>query len=117
MATMTRGATVLTPVDVLGWSLSRPSRSVVHDLLGTDEVEVTVRPAGPRTGTLRTLWTDHTSALAAAAALAVPGGAWVVAVPERPGLSMTALVTGDVDESSLSDDGAGWAVDVTVTEV
>ncbi len=56
MATMTRGATVLAPVDVLGWSLTRPGRSVVHPILGRAAPTVTVRAAGLRAGTLRTLW-------------------------------------------------------------
>lgn len=117
MATLTRGATVLSPVDVLGWSLTRPGRGVVHTILGQAAPVVTTRAPGLRAGTLRTLWPTHTAALAASAALAVPGAAWTVAVPERPGLSMLAAVTGDVTEATLTDDGGAWAVDVTVQEV
>lgn len=89
----------------------------MHAILGTDEVDVTARAAGPRAGTVRTLWTTHDAALAAAEVLATVGPAWVLDVPERAGLSMLMQVTGEVSEVALSDDGAAWAVDLGVQEV
>lgn len=117
MATITRGTTTLNPVDVVGWSMTRPGQSVVHEIIGDSVPDVTTRAPGLRRGTLRTLWQTHTAALSAAADLAVPGGAWTFTVPERAGLSILAYVVGDVTEAALVDDsGQAWAVDVDVQE-
>lgn len=118
MTTLTRGTTVLAPVLVAGLAVTRKSRSVVHDLLLTDSVEITSRPAGPRTSTLRLLWPTYAAASAAAAALAEPGGPWAVeGTADVAGLSLTVGVTGDVTVESTTDEAVSWWVTAGVTEV
>lgn len=114
MATMTRGAVTLTALDVLGWSMTRTSRTVVHDIIGDSEPDVTARPPGLRTGTVRLLVSTEAEAEVIASALAVVGGPWSI---DASVLTMDARVTGDITTTSLTDDGVMWAVDVGVYEV
>ena len=116
MATITRGATTLTPLDVLGWSLTRKGQTVVHPIIGDTDPDLTVRDAALRSGIVRTLWSTMAAALAASQALAVAGTPWTFTVPETPGLTMRAYVVGDVTEASLDERGTAWVVDVTVQE-
>ena len=113
--TITRGGTVLHPTLVLGWPLTRTGRSVVHALLNTDLVELTVRPAAPQSGTLTTFWSDEPSAQAAYDALATAGAPWVWAVD-----ALSQTLTAHVLEASLEpaeDSGRRWLVRTTVQEV
>jgi hypothetical protein len=114
--TITRGATVLHPKAILGWPLNRPTRTVVHPILNTDLVEVTVRPAGPRTGTLTTLWWDEPSAQAAFDALSMAGAPWVWAVPGTLSATLTAYVLEAALETA-EDSGRRWIIRTTVQEV
>lgn len=117
MSTITRGATVLQSV-ILGWSTTRATRTVVHDLLLTADVEVTARPAGPRTGTLRTGWATHAQAESAATDLATPGTPWVIdATDGQAGMVLTVAITGDVTVAADGDDGDRWAATAGFTEV
>lgn len=114
MATITRGTTTLTPSVLAPTSLTRRSRSVVHDVIGTDEVEITGRAPGPRSGDVRAVWPTQAAAEAAAEALAVPGPPWTFT---GPGQTFTAAVVGDVTLESLTDWGGTWQVTVGVQEI
>lgn len=116
-STISRGFVVLTPAGVLGWSLTRPSRSVLHPILGTDETEVTTRPPGLRAGRVRTMWDTYAEAEDASTKLSVVGGAWSLVVPEQPGLTMVMQVTGDQTIEALDDAATTWALDFGVQEV
>lgn len=113
MATITRGATTLTPTLVLGWGLTRRGRSVVHEILGTGEVDITTRTPAPRNGTVRTFWASESAANAALEALSVPGGPWVFDVVGEP---LTAYVVGDLSIESATDAARRWVVRVDVQE-
>jgi hypothetical protein len=115
-ATITRAGTVLHPSVVLGWPLTRTGRSVVHPILNTASVEVTVRPAGPRSGTLDTLWPDQATATAAFNALATAGAPWVWVVPGAAGSPLTAHVL-DASIAQAEETGGRWVVSTTVQEV
>lgn len=54
--TITDGTTVITPELILGWQASQPSRNVVHEIVGKSSPDVTLKPAGLRTGTLELLF-------------------------------------------------------------
>lgn len=114
-ATITRAGVVLYPDVVQGWPLTRPTRTVVHAILNTDQVELTVRQPGPRTGTLETVWSDQAAAAAAATALAVAGAPWVWVVPGI-GAPLTAHVL-EVDVDTAEDTGTVWVIRTTVQEV
>lgn len=114
--TITRGPTVLHPTAVLGWPLTRTGRSVVHALLNTDLVELTVRPAAPRSGELTTLWWDEAEAVAAFNALADVGAPWVWASPGVLSETLTAHVL-EATLETAEDSGRRWYVRTVVQEV
>lgn len=118
MATVTRGATVLTPADVVGLSLTRTSRTVVLDVLGDPEPDVIAAEPRLRSGSLVLRWerAGLAEAEAAVAALSTIGGPWEFDHPEQS-WSLLAKVVGDVQLDSLTDDGAAWSVTVGVQEV
>ncbi len=117
MPTLTRGLVTLVPVDILGWSTTRVTASVVHPIMGDPEPDITLRVPGLSSGELRTLWGDEAGALAARDALAAVGGPWVLTVPERPTLAMTFQVVGDITLAALADTGTGWSLTCRVQEV
>jgi hypothetical protein len=112
---MTRGAVTLTPTLILPARLVRTGRTVVHPILGTDDADLTIRPAGPRTGELRTLWLTAADAAAAVEALGVAGGAWTIA--DSGDADMTCQVVGDIVQDAPVDGWAGRTVTITVQEV
>ncbi|GAA3948937.1 hypothetical protein [Microbacterium soli] len=59
--TVSYGASTFAPVQVDGWEQQRESRTVVHQLLAGG-VEVTHRPAAPRTFTLTLIFPDEADA-------------------------------------------------------
>ena len=114
MATITRDAVTITAVDVLGWSMTRPARSVVHTILGDPEPDITAREPGLRSGAVRCLFDTESAAQACADALAIVGGSWRFAAAD---LSLTAQVVGDIAVDAGTDWGGAWIVTVTVQEV
>lgn len=94
MATLTRGAVVLTPLLVLPMEETRATRSVLHEIIGDPIPDVTARTPGARAATMETLWPTRAAALAAQAALAVTGGPWVV--DGHGEAAMSVRVVGDI---------------------
>lgn len=115
--TLTRGAVTVTPVDLLGWRMLRPGASVVHTIIGDTEPEITSRAPGMRRGDLRLMFATAAAADAAADALAVPGAAWTLDVPEH-GITRRVKITGDVSIEASGDAApVGWLVTVAAQEV
>lgn len=58
------------PILLDGYETSQQSRHVVHELLDGESIAITLRPAGPRRGTLRALFATYEEAIALNADLA-----------------------------------------------
>lgn len=58
---ITDGSETINPTLVLGYESERQARNVVHPILGSQESDVTLRPAGRRTGTLRLFFASGTA--------------------------------------------------------
>jgi hypothetical protein len=114
--TLTRGATTLTPFDVLGWDSTREARTVLHQPIDNPVPEVTAREAAPRSGTLRLFFAEQVDAVAAEDAHALPGP-WLLTDPDGGYRPMRYVVVGPVRLSSTSDDGSRWIVEVGYQEV
>lgn len=91
---MTRGLATLTPALILPVRLARAGRSVVHEIIGDDEPDVTSREPSSRAGDLQLIFTTAAGAAAAVDALAIVGGPWVIAGTED--LDGAWKVVGDV---------------------
>jgi hypothetical protein len=68
--TLTSGATVITPNTVDGYQSARPAQTIIHRVIGRADPDVTLRPAGTRTGTLELVFGVEATAIAAEQALA-----------------------------------------------
>lgn len=63
--TITDGTTVVTPQLILGWEAAQETRNVIHSVIGKAAPDVTLKPAGLRTGTLELLFLTAADALTA----------------------------------------------------
>jgi hypothetical protein len=116
MATISDGTTTITPAAIVGWSTTRQSRNVVHDIIGRPDPDVTLRPAATRAGTLSLLFMTYAAALAAEQAHAAPAVWTLTGGPDdEPGLVGTYVVDGA--GITTREDGPLWSVDVGYREV
>lgn len=69
--TITHASGVITPTALQGWEAAAPARSIVHDIMGRPDPDITKRPTGLRRGTLTLVFASGQAAYAARAVLAV----------------------------------------------
>lgn len=117
MTTITHANGVITPTIQDGYSASIPTRTLVHDILGRPDPDVTFRPAGMRAGTLPLVFADRAAAWAAAAVL-VRGEVFTYDDPDLPEVGM-AFVVGPGELTPRLDDETRdvWLLDVPFREV
>lgn len=117
MATITDGTVTITPDLVLGWDSTRDARTQVHPVLGRPDPEVTLRPAGTRTGTLVLFFTDLADAQAAEDAHATPG-VWSMDNTTEGAPSLAAyVVSGPITLRAEGPNLDRWLVEVAYQEV
>jgi hypothetical protein len=88
MTTTINGSGAHAPILVTGYKTIRQSRNIVHELTGTEDSAITLRPAGLRTGTLTALCATATDALALEDDLAA-AHSLDFATDDQAGLDMT----------------------------
>lgn len=114
--TITDGTATVTPELIDGYRSERETGNVIH--LASDDpanLDVTLRPAGLRTGTLRLLFLTLAAALTAEDMHA--GDAVLsLATPNHPGLAMTYVAAGTISVE-LDDTRSVWLVEVDFQEV
>lgn len=101
--TITAGSATITPLLVEGYEATRAGGALVHQILGAAAPDVTLRPAGMRTGTLVLLFSDEAQAHAADSALA---GAVIAALVDT---------TRSIGMSFVIPDGQGIALALDAT--
>ncbi|WNM25245.1 hypothetical protein [Demequina capsici] len=114
--TVTDGVTTLTPILVTGWSSTRLARNVLHDIVGTEWPEVTLRPAAPRSGTLQLLCATLADGVAMEAFHA-QAKVLTLADPESAPLGMNYVASGRIDLDIDEDTRDKWIVSVEFKEV
>jgi hypothetical protein len=105
----------ITPTLVLGYEATRPARNITHEVLGTGARDVTLRPAAPRSGTLRLFFTTAATAQEAMRIHALPV-ALVLDDTDLANLRMAYAVTGQIT-LALDESRMVWTVDVPFEEV
>lgn len=83
MFTFTSGSTVVAPDNVDGYEASRGARTKVHNVLGRVDPDITLRPAGLRTGTLTLGFIGESDAFDAHTQFS-KGVVWTFYTDERP---------------------------------
>ena len=110
MTTFSNGSTSFEPDTVLGYASSSEHGNLVHRRLGSELVDVTLRPASLRSSSqpLELQFDDGTAAYAAEAALR-GAHVWTMTAPGVDTIDMQFVVHGTV-ERRLDATGAAWVV-------
>jgi hypothetical protein len=116
MATIiTVGDHTMTPTQVLGYASSRQSRNIVHDILGRESPDITLRPASLRTGTLEMGFTSEADAKDAEDRHAV-GGVFAIISTERASVEMSYVTAGAIGRELEDSTRDAWVVRVDYQE-
>lgn len=120
-ATITIGSTVISPQAVTGYESVREGQSIVHDILGRSNPDVTLRPSGLRRGTLHLAFigtTAEADSLAAENAHALAGVA-ALTVADHPTASMSYIVpgAGSIKRSLSPETMNHWLLELDFQEV
>ncbi len=109
------GAGTTTPLAVLSeYSTTRRSRNVVHDLIGGG-IAVSLVAPNPRSGTLELLYDNEESAYECADLHSVETS-FVLSEPDRPHMSMTYVIDGEVTVTLDADTLTVWIVGIGFQE-
>jgi len=104
------------PLLVTQWNATSTTRHIVHEILGNPIPDVTLQPAGPRTGTMGALFDNETDATALHTALR---GTDVLTFSDDDTATtgMTFIANGDVTITTDSQSQSYWTVTFTYLEV
>lgn len=117
MTTITSGTTTITPTLVDGYTAGQDARTISHPILGTGRDDLTLRPAGPRSGTLHLLFSLESAANTARIALSGTS-VWTFTDPDRTTLNMSFAVEGGTLSTVLEDQTRNlWFLEVPFREV
>lgn len=107
--TITHAGGTLNPTALSAYSARRPSRTVVHTIIGREDADYTFRPAGLREGSFTIVFPrGSTDAAAAVEAFATPQVLTLASV-SRPEVAMS-FVIADGEAPELRDGAAGEQV-------
>ena len=96
MTSTITGASPHTPAQILGYRTSRRGRNVVQELAASEDLAVTLRPAGLRSGTLRALFLTEAPARSLEAELAA-AQTLTFETDELSAADMTFVLDGTID--------------------
>lgn len=114
MATVSTPTQSVTPLLVSGWNTTRAPRTVVHDVLGRTDPEVTYRPAATRSGDLTYLFNNLSDAQRCES---MHSSGVVLTLSDETTGTMRYVVSGDVALNTETDRGSVWSVRATFREV
>lgn len=115
-ALITLGESSTEPIAVVDYETTQESGNLVHEILGSDEVDITFRPASKRRGMLRLVY-DTAEAAAAGAALHTLSGILSLTYPEQPTVEMSYVVAERGQIRRRRQAAGEWTVDVDYREV
>lgn len=115
--TIAQGATTLTPQLLLGYASTRDSGNIIHRAIDDpSNIDVTLRPASLRSGTLRFLFLTHAEGLAAEA-LHSNATALTLNDTDLPGVDMSYVVDGRIELELDDETRLRWVLSVDYQEV
>lgn len=107
------GSTV--PLMLIQFAGARTAQHVIHEILGRSDPDVTFMPTQTRAGTLTFLYESLDAVAAARDLLALPGPVTLTQA-DMPALSMTFVVTGDLEVAPDQQDPYLWTIAVPFRE-
>lgn len=116
MSTLTNGTITVDPQLIDGYESTRPSRNVVHAILGTNVPAFTLREAGLRTGKLRALVLTRAVAVSLETMLSGDDLCTLTDADDST-LNMTFVCVGDIAVSLDDDTRSLWWVEFEYQEV
>lgn len=116
MATIASGTLTFSPELITGWTAGQESRNVIHNIIGRPDPDVTLKPAGTRTGTLEMLFLTATAATTARDVLA-NGTIFTITDSESWLNGLKFVMSGNIS-SALEDETRNmWTITADFTEV
>lgn len=117
--TITSGPDSTTPDIVNGYESVRTGQTVFHTVIGRDYPDVTLRPAGLRSGTLRLVYgsSDAEVQSANAEALHAAGAVYTLTTDDLGSIGMMYVVNGNVTRTLDPDSLSVWILAVDFQEV
>lgn len=106
----------ITPEAIDGFEASRRVRTIVHDILGRSDPDVTFRPAGLRAGKLTLVFADGAAAADAEATLRLTQ-VFTLTNPDVPQVGMSFVVADGEITMSINETRKSWTVEVPFQEV
>lgn len=112
--TITHAGGVITPTSVTEYGAEQAGGNIVHPILGSNNVHVTLRPAALRTGTLTLVFA---TAIAAASARVqhAAGGVFALTSPEVAVVDMSYVLDGTL--GTVQGKAGEWTITVDFHEV
>lgn len=117
METITDGTTTITPELVLGYETAQEGRTIVHDILGRPDPDVSLAPTTTRAGTLELFFATADDA-EQARVMHTQAAVFTYTATDNPTTSMRYVVAGGGLRVSLDDrTRRRWTVSVAYREV
>lgn len=116
---ITHSTGTVIPEVVNGYEASRPVETIVHKIIGRPDPDITLRPAGLRSGTLTLVFATGAAAASAEAALLFPQ-VLTLSDPDVPEVGMSFIVgpEGQASTSTLDlDTQKVWLLELPFQEV
>ena len=108
----------ITPEVVNGFESSRETNTIVHNILGRSDPDITYRPAGLQSGRLTLVFASGAAARAAEAALVVVPRSFQLSDPDAPSAGMRFVVAGgEVNIRFDLDTQTVWLVEIPFQEI
>jgi hypothetical protein len=115
-STITLNGQTVSPLLVLTYETTRNVPTVVHRIIGRGDPDVTLQPAGLRSGTLDFLCASYADADSVVVLLTTPG-VLTLTDDDVPSAGMAFVVTGDLLAREDDQGTSRWIVSVPYAEV
>jgi len=116
LTTIARGLTTITPTLVNGYSASRSSRNIEHDIIGRPDPDVSLAADSTRAGSLELIFASELAASTAQTALGTPG-VWTLSDTDRASIAMKFVRQGDMTIALDDETREVWVLTVGFREV
>ncbi|HWU29340.1 MAG TPA: hypothetical protein VN041_09655 [Microbacterium sp.] len=117
VTTITHSSGIIVPDIMDGFDAARDAGTLIHPVLGSPDPDVSLRPAGRRSGELRLVFSSAAGAVTAETVLAVPQ-VLALSDPDVGAVAMSFVVAGGQLRVEIDDETrSAWVLSVPFQEV